>query len=118
VLYLNQDTANNFSCLKLNASIALFCGWLIDLYLNVHEMYDIFSLPCFQTFFELTHLTYLYIFKKAIFSTGIFARMCWKINEVLLCTYYFFCMQEIKLGKITQILVQLKMISEDEESLN
>jgi hypothetical protein len=90
VLYLNQDTANNFSCLKLNASIALFCGWLIDLYLNVHEMYDIFSLPCFQTFFELTHLTYLYIFKKAIFSTGIFARMCWKINEVLFVYILFF----------------------------
>jgi hypothetical protein len=39
VLYLNQDTANNFPCLKLNAPIVLFCGWLIDLYLNVHEIY-------------------------------------------------------------------------------
>jgi hypothetical protein len=40
VLYLNQDTTNNFLCLKLNAPIVLFYGWLIDLYLNVHEMYD------------------------------------------------------------------------------
>jgi hypothetical protein len=34
VLYLNHDTANNFLCLKLNAPIVLFCGWLIGLYLN------------------------------------------------------------------------------------
>jgi hypothetical protein len=38
---------------------------------------------------------------------------CWKINELFFCvhTNFIFYNQEIKLGKITQILVQLNMVS-------